>query len=169
MEYRMLGRSGVLVSPLCLGTMNFGGPTNEKEAFDIMHKAVEGGINFFDTANVYNNGESERITGRFLKESNLREQVVLATKVHGKVGNLPNEGGTTRYHIIKACEDSLQRLQTDHIDLYQLHRPPLTHPQDETLRAFDDLIHAGKVRYPGTSPHPAVMVMDSRANSERDT
>src|SRR5436190_12140697 len=87
MEYRMLGRSGVLVSPLCLGTMNFGGPTNEKESFDIMRRAVEGGINFFDTANVYNNGESERITGKFLKESNLREQVVLATKVHGKVGN----------------------------------------------------------------------------------
>ena len=103
MEYRMLGRSGVLVSPLCLGTMNFGGPTNEKESFDIMRRAVEGGINFFDTANVYNHGESERITGKFLKESNLREQVVLATKVHGKMGNFPNEGGTTRYHIIKAC------------------------------------------------------------------
>ncbi|HEX9331741.1 MAG TPA: aldo/keto reductase [Anaerolineales bacterium] len=167
MEYRMLGRSGVLVSPLCLGTMNFGGPTNEEESFDIMRRAVEGGINFFDTANVYNNGESERITGKFLKESNLREQVVLATKVHGKVGNLPNEGGTTRYHIIKACEDSLQRLQTDHIDLYQLHRPPLSHPQDETLRAFDDLIHAGKVRYIGCSTHPAWMVMEALAISER--
>jgi aryl-alcohol dehydrogenase-like predicted oxidoreductase len=167
MEYRMLGRSGVLVSPFCLGTMNFGGSTNEKEAFDIMRKAVEGGINFFDTANVYNNGESERITGKFLKESNLREQVVLATKVYGRVGNLPNEGGSTRYHIIKACEDSLQRLQTDHIDLYQLHRPPLTHPQDETLRAFDDLIHAGKVRYIGCSTHPAWMVMEALAISER--
>jgi 1-deoxyxylulose-5-phosphate synthase len=121
----------------------------------------------FDTANVYNNGESERITGMFLKESNLREQVVLATKVHGKVGNLPNEGGTTRYHILKACEDSLQRLQTDHMDLYQLHRPPLSHPQDETLRAFDDLIHAGKVRYIGCSTHPAWMVMESLAISER--
>src|SRR6478672_11306393 len=95
MEYRMLGRSGVLVSPFCLGTMNFGSSTNEKEAFDIMRKAVDGGINFFDTANVYNNGESERITGKFLKESNLREQVVLATKVYGRVGNLPNEGGST--------------------------------------------------------------------------
>jgi aryl-alcohol dehydrogenase-like predicted oxidoreductase len=83
------------------------------------------------------------------------------------VGNLPNEGGTTRYHILKACEDSLQRLQTDHMDLYQLHRPPLSHPQDETLRAFDDLIHAGKVRYIGCSTHPAWMVMESLAISER--
>jgi aryl-alcohol dehydrogenase-like predicted oxidoreductase len=167
MEYRMLGRSGVLVSPLCLGTMNFGSSTNEKESFEIMQKAVEGGINFFDTANVYNNGESEIITGKFLKESNFREQVVLATKVYGRVGDLPNEGGSTRYHVIKACEDSLQRLQTDHIDLYQLHRPPLSHPQDETLRAFDDLIHAGKVRYIGCSTHPAWMVMEALAISER--
>ena len=167
MEYRKLGRSGVLVSPLCLGTMNFGGSTNEEDSFTIMQKAVEGGINFFDTANVYNKGESERITGKFLKEHNLREQVVLATKVYGRVGDLPNEGGSTRYHIIKACEDSLQRLQTDHIDLYQLHRPPLSHPQDETLRAFDDLIRAGKVRYIGCSTHPAWMVMEALSMSER--
>ena len=167
MDYTHLGRTGLMVSRLCLGTMNFGASTNEEDSFAIMQKAVEGGINFFDTANVYNNGESERITGKFLKESNLREQVVLATKVYGRVGNLPNEGGSTRYHIIKACEDSLQRLQTDHIDLYQLHRPPLTHPQDETLRAFDDLIHAGKVRYIGCSTHPAWMVMEALAISER--
>jgi len=167
MEYRMLGRSGVLVSPLCLGTMNFGGTTNAEDSFVIMQKAVEGGINFFDTANVYNKGESERITGKFLKETNLREQVVLATKVFGRLGDLPNEAGGTRYHIIKACEDSLQRLQTDHIDLYQLHRPPMTHPQDETLRAFDDLIRAGKVRYIGCSTHPAWMVMEALSISER--
>jgi aryl-alcohol dehydrogenase-like predicted oxidoreductase len=167
MEYRRLGRSGVMVSPLCLGTMNFGGSTDEKESFAIMHKAVEAGINFFDTANVYNKGESERITGKFLKENHLREQIVLATKVFSRVGELPNEGGGTRYHIIKACEDSLQRLQTDHIDLYQLHRPPLTHPQDETLRALDDLIRAGKVRYIGCSTHPAWMVMEALASSER--
>ena len=166
MDYRKLGRSGVLVSPLCLGTMNFGISTNEADSFSIMQKAVEGGINFFDTANVYNKGESERITGKFLKEKNLREQVVLATKVYGRVGDLPNEGGSTRYHIIKACEDSLQRLQTDHIDLYQLHRPPLSHPQDETLRAFDDLIRAGKVRYIGCSTHPAWMVMEALSLSE---
>jgi aryl-alcohol dehydrogenase-like predicted oxidoreductase len=146
--------------------MNFGGSTNEEESFAIMKKAVDGGINFFDTANVYNKGESERIIGKFLKENNLREQVVLATKVYGRMGDLPNEGGGTRYHIIKACEDSLKRLQTDHIDLYQLHRPPLTHPQDETLRAFDDLIRAGKIRYIGCSTHPAWMVMEALSLSE---
>ena len=167
MEYRKLGRSGVMVSPLCLGTMNFGGTTEEADSFAIMQKAVEAGINFFDTANVYNKGESERITGKFLKENNLRDRIVLATKVFGRVGDLPNEAGGTRYHILKACEDSLQRLQTDHIDLYQLHRPPLTHPQEETLRAFDDLIRAGKVRYIGCSTHPAWMVMEALAISER--
>ena len=167
MEYRKLGRSGVLVSPLCLGTMNFGGSTNEEDSFTIMQKAIDGGINFFDTANVYNKGESERIIGKFLKGNNLRGQVFLATKVNGRMGDLPNDAGASRYHIIKACEDSLRRLQTDHIDLYQLHRPPLTHPQDETLRAFDDLIHAGKVRYIGCSTHPAWMVMEALSLSER--
>jgi aryl-alcohol dehydrogenase-like predicted oxidoreductase len=167
MEYRKLGRSGVLVSPLCLGTMNFGEPTGKENSFAIMQKAVDGGINFFDSANVYNQGESERIIGKFLKENKLRDQIILATKVYGRMGDLPNEGGSTRYHIIKACEDSLRRLQTDHIDLYQLHRPPLTHPQDETLRAFDDLIHAGKVRYIGCSTHPAWMVMEALSISER--
>ena len=110
MEYRKLGRSGVMVSPLCLGTMNFGGTTNEEDSFAIMQKAVDGGINFFDSANVYNGGESERITGKFLKENNLREQIVLATKVYGRVGDLPNEGGGTRYHIIKACEEFAETL-----------------------------------------------------------
>lgn len=167
MEYRKLGRSGVLVSPLCLGTMNFGSSTSEEDSFAIMRKAVDGGINFFDTANVYNKGESERIIGKFLKENKLREQVFLATKVNGRMGDAPNDAGTSRYHILKACEDSLKRLQTDHIDLYQLHRPPMTHPQDETLRAFDDLIHAGKVRYIGCSTHPAWMVMEALSISER--
>src|SRR5512147_450188 len=99
MEYRKLGRSGVLVSPLCLGTMNFGGSTNEADSFAIMQKAVDGGINFFDSANVYNQGESERITGRFLKEKNLRDQIILATKVYSRMGDLPNEAGASRYHI----------------------------------------------------------------------
>ena len=132
-----------------------------------MQKAVDGGINFFDTANVYTKGESERITGKFLKDSNLRDRIVLATKVFSRVGDQPNDAGGTRLHIIKACEDSLQRLQTDHIDLYQLHRPPLAYPQEETLRAFDDLIRAGKVRYIGCSTHPAWMVMEALSISER--
>jgi aryl-alcohol dehydrogenase-like predicted oxidoreductase len=147
--------------------MNFGGVTPEKDSFEIMQKAVDGGINFFDTANVYYNGEGERVIGKFLKEQHLRDQMVLATKVFGRVGDLPNEGGGPRYHILKACEDSLQRLQTDHIDLYQLHRPPLTHSQEETLRAFDDLIRAGKVRYIGCSTHPAWMVMEALSISEK--
>ena len=134
MEYRRLGRSGVLVSPLCLGTIDFGGVITEKKSFEIMHRAIEGGINFFDTANVYNNGESERVIGKLLKERNVRDRVVLATKVFGHMGDLPNDGGGTRYHTLKACEDSLRRLQTDHIDLYQLHRPPLTHSQEETFQ-----------------------------------
>jgi 1-deoxyxylulose-5-phosphate synthase len=167
MEYRKLGRSGVWVSPICLGTMNIGGAANEETSFAIMQKAADGGINFFDTANVYNNGESERITGAFLKERKLRDQIFLATKVYNRTGDKPNDWGGTRYHIIKACEESLQRLQTDHIDLYQLHRPPMTHSQEETLRAFDDLIRAGKVRYIGCSTHPAWMVMESLSISER--
>jgi aryl-alcohol dehydrogenase-like predicted oxidoreductase len=167
MQYRMLGRTGVQVSPLCLGTMNFGGPTNESDSIAILNRALEAGFSLIDTANVYNAGESERIVGRALHENGMRDHVVLATKVYGRMGEGPNEQGVSRYHIIRACEDSLRRLQTDHIDLYQLHRPPLAVPQDETLRAFDDLVHAGKVRYIGCSTHPAWMVMEALAISER--
>lgn len=167
MEYRSLGRTGVMVSPLCLGAMNFGGPTDEATSIDIINRALDGGINFIDTANVYNRGESERIVGKALKANGQRDRVVLATKVHGTMGEGPNEQGNSRYHIIQACEDSLRRLQTDRIDLYQLHRPSLTIPQDETLRAFDDLVRSGKVRYIGCSTHPAWMVMESLAISER--
>ncbi len=168
MEYRSLGRTGVMVSPLCLGAMNFPSPTSEEESLAIIQRALEAGINFMDTANVYNRGESERVVGKALKESGKRQQVVLATKVYGQMGDLPNESGASRYHIIQSCEDSLRRLQTDHIDLYQLHRPSQTIPQDETLRAFDDLVRAGKVRYIGCSTHPAWMVMEALATSERD-
>ncbi len=168
MEYRPLGRTGVMVSPLCLGAMNFGDPTGKEESIAIINRALEAGINFIDTANVYNAGESERIVGQALKENGRRDQVVLATKVHGRMGDDPNEQGASRYHVLKACEDSLRRLQTDHIDLYQLHRPSLTIPVDETLRAFDDLIRAGKVRYIGCSTYPAWMVMEALAVSERD-
>jgi len=167
MEYRSLGRSGVMVSPLCLGAMNFPSPTSEEEAVAIIQRALEAGINFIDTANVYNHGESERVVGKALQASGKRNQVVLATKVHGQMGEGPNESGNSRYHILQACEDSLRRLQTDRIDLYQLHRPSLTIPQDETLRAFDDLVRAGKVRYIGCSTHPAWMVMEALAVSER--
>jgi len=156
-----------MVSPLCLGAMNFGGPTDEDASIAIINRALEAGINFIDTANVYNAGESERIVGKALKENGKREHVVLATKVHGRMGDGPNDQGNSRYHIIKACEDSLRRLQTDHIDLYQLHRPDLVVPQDETLRAFDDLVRAGNVRYIGCSTHPAWMVMEALSISEK--
>jgi aryl-alcohol dehydrogenase-like predicted oxidoreductase len=166
-EYRALGRTGVVVSPLCLGAMNFGGPTDKDESITIVNRALDAGINFIDTSNSYNAGESERIVGQALKENGRRNQIVLATKVHAQMGPGPNDGGTSRYHIVQACEDSLRRLQTDHIDLYQLHRPSLTVPQDETLRAFDDLIRAGKVLYIGCSNHAAWMTMEALAISER--
>jgi aryl-alcohol dehydrogenase-like predicted oxidoreductase len=147
--------------------MNFGGATSEADSIAMINRALDGGINCIDTANVYNAGESERIVGKALVANGRRDEVVLATKVFGKMGDSPNEQGVSRYHIIKACEDSLRRLQTDHIDLYQLHRPPLGVPQDETLRAFDDLIRSGKVRYVGCSTHPAWMVMEALALSEK--
>ena len=167
MEYRSLGRTGVMVSPLCLGTMNFGNPTSAQESIAILNRALDGGINFIDTANSYNAGESERIVGQALKDNGRRNQVILATKVHGKVGPGPNDGGTSRYHIVKACEDSLRHLQTDHIDLYQLHRPSHDIPQDETLRALDDLVRAGKVIYTGCSNHPAWLIMEALAISQQ--
>jgi Aldo/keto reductase family len=165
--YRALGRTGVQVSPICLGAMNFGGPTSEEDAVRIVDAAVDGGINFIDTANVYNAGESERIVGQALEQNGRRDQVVLATKAHGVMGPGPNDQGNSRYHLIRACEDSLRRLGTDHIDLYQIHRPSLEIPQDETLRALDDLVRSGKVRYIGCSTHPAWMVMEALMISER--
>ncbi len=165
--YRSLGRTGVQVSPLCLGAMNFGSPTPEDESLRIIDAALDGGINFIDTADVYNTGESERIVGKALKQNGRRDEVVLATKVNGEMGPGPNDRGISRYHIMKACDDSLHRLQTDHIDLYQLHRPALNIPQDETLRALDDLVRAGKVRYIGCSTFPAWMVMEALGVSER--
>jgi len=167
MQYRPLGRTGVQVSSLCLGAMNFGAPTSAEASFEILNKALESGINFIDTANSYNKGESESILGRWFKASQQRSKVVLATKVYNPIGELPNDRGASRYHIIRACEDSLRRLQTDHIDLYQLHRPVFEVPQDETLRAFDDLVSAGKVLYIGCSTHPAWYVMEALTISER--
>ena len=124
MEYRTLGSSGLKVSPLCLGTMNFGGPTPAAESVQLLNRALEGGINFIDTADVYNAGESERVVGQGLKENGQRDKVVLATKVYNQLGDGPNDQDLSRYHLIKACEDSLRRLQTDHIDLYQLTDQP---------------------------------------------
>lgn len=165
MNYRRLGRSGVRVSPLCLGTMNFGGPTAEDESIRMIHAALDAGINFLDSANMYNAGESERVVGKAL--AGRRERVVLATKAHFPQSDDINDRGNSRRHILQAVEDSLRRLNTGWIDLYQIHRPMLDIPQDETLRALDDLVHQGKVRYIGSSTFPAWMVMEALALSER--
>lgn len=165
MPYRPFGRTGVYVSELCLGTMNFGDKTPEDESIQIMNAAYDAGINFWDTANVYNDGESEKVVGKALVGK--RDEVFLATKVFFPVGEKPYQGGLSRYHIIKACEDSLRRLQTDHIDLYQLHRPMQGVPQDETLRALDDLITQGNVRYIGVSTFPAWKTVEGIHLSEK--
>ncbi len=162
MEYRSFGRTGVKVSPICLGCMNFGGKTTPEDSSLIIDHAIEAGINFLDTANVYSRGRSEEVTGEALKRNGKRQQIVLATKVHGVMDDDdPNMQGNSRRHIIQQCEASLRRLQTDYIDLYQIHRPQSDIPIDETLRALDDLIRDGKVRYIGTSTFAAWQVMES--------
>lgn len=162
MEYRSLGRTGVKVSPLCLGCMMFGGKTSPEDSYAIIDRAIDAGINFLDTANVYARGNSEKVTGEALKRNGKRVQIVLATKVHGRMADDdPNAAGNSRRHLIEQCEASLRRLQTDYIDLYQIHRPQSDIPLDETLRALDDLIRAGKVRYIGTSTFAAWQVMES--------
>jgi aryl-alcohol dehydrogenase-like predicted oxidoreductase len=166
MDYRLLGRTGVRVSPLCLGTWNFGEPTSEADAIRITHKALDAGINMVDTADEYVHGESECIVGKALAHGR-RGKVILATKVHFPMSQDPNDQGNSRRHILDAVEDSLRRLQTDWIDLYQIHRAVFDVPQDETLRALDDLVRQGKVRYIGCSTFPAWMVMESFAISER--
>jgi len=156
MQYTSLGRTGLKVSRLCLGTMNFGPLTNEADSFTIMDKALELGINFFDTANVYGwklgEGITEQIVGRWLVQSGRRrEQIVLATKVYSKMGEGPNEGRLSAYHIRQACEGSLRRLQTDHIDLYQMHHIDRESAWEEIWQAMEQLIHEGKVIYVGSS------------------
>src|SRR3954468_12482104 len=142
MEYRTLGRTGVKVSPLCLGAMMFGawGNADHDDAVAVIHAALDAGINFVDTADVYSAGESEEIVGKAL--AGRRDDVVLATKVHGNMGPHPNHAGNSRRWIVGACEDSLRRLGTDHIDLYQIHRPDEDCDVDETLGALTDLVRA---------------------------
>lgn len=166
MEYRVLGRSGVKVAPLALGAGNFSDPTPEDEASLIIHRAIDAGINLIDTGNSYSNGECERMIGRILAKGNRRHDVILATKVFYKVGPGPNDEDLSRHHLIRACEDSLRRLQTDYIDLYQLHRPSPSIPVDETLGALTDLIQQGKVRYIGSSVHPSWKIMEAIMVSE---
>jgi NDP-hexose 2,3-enoyl reductase len=156
MEYTNLGRTGLSVSRLCLGTMNFGPKTTEPDSFTIMDRALEHGVNFFDTANVYGwktgEGVTEQIIGRWLATGGgRRDKVVLATKVFGRMSDWPNDRGLSARHIVKACEESLRRLQTDHIDLYQMHHVDRTTPWDEIWQAMSTLVQSGKVIYVGSS------------------
>lgn len=167
MEYRLLGRTGVRISPLCLGTANFADPTPEKECIDIVKRAVDAGINMIDSADTYAKGESERILGKALSRGGIRDKVLVATKVHYPMGTGPNDRGNSRLHIIKACEDSLRRMNTDYIDIYQMHRPDSETAVEETLGALTDLVQQGKIRYAGSSTHPAWQIMEALAVSER--
>jgi aryl-alcohol dehydrogenase-like predicted oxidoreductase len=162
MEYRTLGRTGVNVSPLCLGAMMFGawGEPDHDESIRIIHRALDAGINFVDTADVYSQGESEEIVAKALKGR--RDNVVLATKFHGAMGEDPNQQGNSRRWIVRAVEDSLKRLQTDYIDLYQVHRPDEDMDVEETLSALTDLVRAGKILYAGSSTFPASQIVEAQ-------
>jgi aryl-alcohol dehydrogenase-like predicted oxidoreductase len=166
-ERRPLGRTGVQVSALCLGAMNFGGPADDETSEKLLLTALDAGINFVDTADVYTGGESERIVGEVLARSGRRDDIVLATKVGLPSGPDRNQRGASRRHIVRSCETSLRRLRTDRIDLYQLHRPSFEIDPEETLRAFDDLVHAGKVVNIGCSTHPAWYVRECLAVSDQ--
>lgn len=168
MQYVKLGRTGLKVSRLCLGTMNFGWSADEATSFAIMDAALDAGINFFDTADIYSRwiagnkgGESETIIGKWLKTRSRRE-VILATKVRGRMWDGANGEGLSRTHILQAADDSLRRLQTDYIDLYQMHWYDDETPLDETLEALDTLVRSGKVRYIGVSNYPAWLLMKAR-------
>jgi aryl-alcohol dehydrogenase-like predicted oxidoreductase len=167
MEYESLGTTGMKVSRLCLGTMMFGqwGNPDHDEGVRIIHAALDAGINFIDTANVYSRGESEEIVGKALKGR--RDGVVLATKVHGRMGDGPLDQGNSRRHIMLQVESSLGRLGTDWIDLYQIHRPDPGTSIEETLGALSDLVHQGKVRSIGSSTFPASMIVEAQWAAER--
>ncbi|HUG13134.1 MAG TPA: aldo/keto reductase [Opitutaceae bacterium] len=175
MEYRRLGRSGLKVSELCLGTMQFGWTTDEASSIGVMDAFVAAGGTFIDTADIYTTwglkglagaGESEEIIGRWMKERGNRDSIVLATKVRGKMWEGPDGEGLSRARVIRCCEDSLRRLQTDHIDLYQCHWVDLETPIEETLSALDDLMRSGKVRYIGASNFPAWRLMEAQWQSD---
>jgi aryl-alcohol dehydrogenase-like predicted oxidoreductase len=167
-EQRVLGRTGISVSELCLGAMMFGawGNQDQDDSIRIIHRALDAGITFIDTADVYSHGESEEIVGRALAGGR-RDQVVLATKVHSPMADDPNSRGNSRRWIIRECEDSLRRLQTEWIDLYQIHRPDPTCDIDETLGALTDLVRAGKIRCFGSSTFPASLIVEAQWVAER--
>ncbi len=165
---RKFGRTGLRIAPLALGTDNFANPTPEPECAAILAAAIGAGINLIDTSNSYAGGQAEEIIGRALVASGMRHEVLLATKLYYPAGLDAdvNARGLSRHHILKACEDSLRRLQTDHIDLYQTHRPDMDTPLDETLRALDDLVRQGKVRHIGCTTAPAWHIVEALFTSE---
>lgn len=175
MEYRKLGRTGLKVSELCMGSMQFGWTADEGTSFVVLDKAFEAGINFIDTANIYSRwvegnpgGVSEMIIGKWMKSRAIsRDRLVIATKVRGRMGDGPNDEGLSRAHILRMVEDSLRRLQTDYIDLYQTHSPDPNTPIEETLSAMDILVRQGKVRYIGCSNYPAWQLMEALWASDR--
>ncbi len=158
MHYRQLGHSGLKISPICLGTMMFGGPTDEATSSRIIAKAREAGINFIDSADAYNGGQSEVVVGRAI--SNNRQNWIVATKLANQIGDDPNRGGLSRRWVLQACEESLRRLGTDHIDIYYLHKEDHATPLEETVRAIGDLIRHGKIRYFGVSNYRAWRVAE---------
>lgn len=166
MIYRRLGRSGLKIAPLGLGADNFANPLTEETAHALLDHAVAAGINLIDTSNSYAGGNSERFIGRWLHRTRRRHDIVLATKFHYPTGPGPNDRGNSRRHLLHACEASLRRLQTDHIDLYQLHRPAPGTPVEETLHALDTLVRDGKVLYIGTTTHPAWQIVEGILTSE---
>jgi len=159
MEYRRMGRTGLKVSEICLGTMTFGHGTDQAEATQIVDLAFAAGVNFFDTANAYGNGQSEILLGEALKGR--RKDAIIATKVFNPMGPNPNDSGMSRVHILRAIEDSLTRLQTDYVDIYYIHHVDEQTPLEEMLRAFDDLVHQGKVRYIACSNYEAWRLMEA--------
>jgi aryl-alcohol dehydrogenase-like predicted oxidoreductase len=167
MQYRTLGRTGIKVSPYCLGAMMFGagGNPDHEDSIRIIHKALDAGINFVDTADVYSRGESEEIVGKALKGR--RDDIALATKAHGPMGDDPNHQGNSRRWLVREVEASLRRLQTDHIDLYQIHRPSPDTDIEETLSALTDLMQAGKVRAIGSSTFPVSDILEAQWVAER--
>jgi aryl-alcohol dehydrogenase-like predicted oxidoreductase len=168
MEHRKLGATGINVSPLCLGAMMFGawGNTDHEDSIRIIHSALDAGINFIDTADVYSRGESEEIVGKALAEGR-RDSVVLATKAHGTMGDDVNQFGNSRRWLVKEVEDSLRRLKTDWIDLYQIHRPETDTDIDQTLGALTDLVQAGKVRAIGSSTFQAGQIVQAQWTAEK--
>ena len=165
MDYRNLGKAGVKVSPICLGTMMFGGQADEEASIRIMHAALDRGVNFFDTADMYNAGQSEIVIGKALADR--RQRVVLATKGRQVVGEGPNERGGSRLHMLQALDASLKRLKTDYVDIYYYHAPDYDTPIEETLRAMDDMVRSGRVHYIACSNFRAWRLMEALWTSDR--